>query len=481
MPRIEKSIEVAVPVRTAYNQWTQFEDFPRFMHNVREVKQLDDTHLRWSVEVGGKPLEWEAEIFEQVPDQQISWRANNGTKASATVKFQPVDQNRTNITLSMDYGTLAGKNVKEQDLNARTEEDLQRFAQFVEERGQETGAWRGEVHQGQARDTEQQQQGGNGQAASRQDQERGQVREAGERDQQYGRERDYQPQYGRDQQGGQQQGRELQGSQEGQRGFGSYSQGDGTRQQRQAASEVNDAAQRWMGNTTRAMARETERFTTDVVGRSLSAFSPQMTFGTGPFFSNFFSTLEGPLTMMRRFSEEIDREMETFMWGAPGTTRRALAAQSAPLWSPSVDVRERGDQLLISADLPGVSKDDVRIEIADGQLTITGERRADREERDEQGVRRIERVRGRFVRSVPLPEGTMADRAEATMNDGVLEITVPRARDGGQRRIEIRAKGDNGGERRGQRQERDEGEARVQYQQPPSRSSQQQQPPSARG
>ena len=81
MASIEKNIEVDVPVRTAYNQWTQFEEFPRFMEGVVEVRQLDDTHLHWKATVGGKELEWDAVITEQLPDQRIAWTADGEAPA----------------------------------------------------------------------------------------------------------------------------------------------------------------------------------------------------------------------------------------------------------------------------------------------------------------------------------------------------------------------------------------------------------------
>src|SRR5262245_10569937 len=100
MERIEKSIDVACPVRTVYNQWTQFEEFPRFMEGVKEVKQLDDTHVRWYAEVWGRYEEWESEITEQVPDQVIAWRSISGARNAGTVRFQPVSNDRTRVSLT---------------------------------------------------------------------------------------------------------------------------------------------------------------------------------------------------------------------------------------------------------------------------------------------------------------------------------------------------------------------------------------------
>jgi uncharacterized membrane protein len=152
MATLEKSIEVNVPVNTAYNQWTQFEDFPKFMEGVKEVRQLDDTHVHWHAEIAGKDKEWDAEITEQIPDQRIAWRSTSGTPNSGIVTFEKISDDKTRITLRMDYepedvmekaGDAAGV------LSRRVEGDLQRFKEFIESRGQETGAWRGKVEQGQ--------------------------------------------------------------------------------------------------------------------------------------------------------------------------------------------------------------------------------------------------------------------------------------------------------------------------------------------
>lgn len=149
METIEKSIEVEAPVSTVYNQWTQFEEFPRFMEGVEEVKQLGDKRMFWKAEVGGKHKEWEAEIFEQIPDQRIAWRSMTGAKNSGRVNFQPAGSGATRITLTMHYET-EGALEKIGDalgvVSRRVEGDLRRFKEFIESSGKETGGWRGEIH-----------------------------------------------------------------------------------------------------------------------------------------------------------------------------------------------------------------------------------------------------------------------------------------------------------------------------------------------
>jgi uncharacterized membrane protein len=148
---ITEEVEVAVPVSTAYNQWTQFEQFPRFMAGVEEVEQLDDTRLRWVAKVGGKRAEWEAKILFQEPDQRIGWQSTDGKETSGTVVFEPAGEAKTRIRLTMSYlpeGVLeqAGSAV---GLDARRiAGDLERFKELIEGRGTETGAWRGEIEGG---------------------------------------------------------------------------------------------------------------------------------------------------------------------------------------------------------------------------------------------------------------------------------------------------------------------------------------------
>jgi hypothetical protein len=152
MERIEKSVDVHCPVRTVYNQWTQFEEFPKFMAGVKEVRQLDDTHVHWHAEVWGKDKEWDAEITEQVPDERISWKSTTGTPTAGTVRFEPLGPEKTRVKLAMSYepeGAVENLGDALGLLSARVEESVEDFKEFIEGRGQETGAWRGEVHGGQ--------------------------------------------------------------------------------------------------------------------------------------------------------------------------------------------------------------------------------------------------------------------------------------------------------------------------------------------
>jgi uncharacterized membrane protein len=152
MASIEKHLDVHVPLHTAYNQWTQFEEFPMFMDGVQEVRQLDDTTMYWRANIAGKEEEWKARITEQTPDRRIAWESMTGARNNGAVSFSPVDANTTRVTLHLDYepegvieklGDLLGF------VDRKVDGDLHRFKDFIESRGQETGAWRGKVQGGQ--------------------------------------------------------------------------------------------------------------------------------------------------------------------------------------------------------------------------------------------------------------------------------------------------------------------------------------------
>lgn len=148
--RIQESILVDVPLSTAYDQWTQFEDFPRFMEGIESVKQLDDTHLYWCASIGGKTVEWSAEIVEQMPDQRIVWRSTSGSRNQGTVWFDRASDRQTRVTLEVEYepeGMVENVGDALGVVRRRVLGDLERFKDFIEKRGVETGAWRGRVPQ----------------------------------------------------------------------------------------------------------------------------------------------------------------------------------------------------------------------------------------------------------------------------------------------------------------------------------------------
>ena len=148
MSTIEQSIEIDVPVRTAYDQWTQFETFPQFMEGVKEVRQVDDTHLHWVADIGGVRREWDAEITEQHPDERVAWRSREGADNAGVVTFHKLDDQRTKVMLQLEFDPEGFAEVAGDKLGfvkRRAAGDLERFKDFIEGRGTETGAWRGEV------------------------------------------------------------------------------------------------------------------------------------------------------------------------------------------------------------------------------------------------------------------------------------------------------------------------------------------------
>lgn len=151
MRTIDDSVNVQVPVRTAYNQWTQFEDFPHFMKGVQEVRQLDDKRLRWRAEVWGKDLEWDSEITKQIPDRMIAWRSISGPDNGGFVEFTPISPTETKVNVHIEYepeGLMENVGAAVGAASSRVHTELERYKDFLEKRGGETGAWRGEIDTG---------------------------------------------------------------------------------------------------------------------------------------------------------------------------------------------------------------------------------------------------------------------------------------------------------------------------------------------
>lgn len=148
MSSVTQSVDVNVDVRTAYNQWTQFERFPQFMAGVESVTQLDATHLHWKTDIGGIRREFDAEITEQLPDERVAWKSTDGTTHAGVVTFVPLDDNKTRVTTQLDWEPegLVEKAGAALGVDAtQVKGDLRRFKDYIESHGTETGAWRGEV------------------------------------------------------------------------------------------------------------------------------------------------------------------------------------------------------------------------------------------------------------------------------------------------------------------------------------------------
>ncbi len=154
MATVEESIEVNVPVSVAYNQWTQFEEFPQFMEGITEVRQIDDTHLHWVADVGGQHHEWDAEITQQHPDERVAWKSTDGKTNAGVVTFHRLSDEACKVMVQIDWepdGLLESLGASLGQDDRRVRGDLERFKDVVERRGAETGAWRGEVESGQTK------------------------------------------------------------------------------------------------------------------------------------------------------------------------------------------------------------------------------------------------------------------------------------------------------------------------------------------
>lgn len=148
MATIERSVEIHAPASAAYNLWTRFELFPRFMEGVEEVRQKDDRHLHWRAKVAGRTEEWDAEITEQIPDKRIAWRSLGGAENAGVVTFHRLSDDTSRVMLQMSYqpekvtekiGDALGL------MTRRVEGDLHRFKEFAEEEAERTPGWRGEI------------------------------------------------------------------------------------------------------------------------------------------------------------------------------------------------------------------------------------------------------------------------------------------------------------------------------------------------
>ncbi|MFE9445770.1 SRPBCC family protein [Streptomyces sp. NPDC006602] len=153
MSTVKEAVEVEVPVHTAYNQWTQFEDFPQFMEGVEEVRQLDERHNHWTTKFSGMKREFDTEIVDQLPDERITWRTTTGdTRQKGTVRFHRLDDTHTRVELVMDVEPT-GVAEKTGDMlgviDRRVKGDMQRFKEYIEGRGGESGAWRGRIKPGE--------------------------------------------------------------------------------------------------------------------------------------------------------------------------------------------------------------------------------------------------------------------------------------------------------------------------------------------
>lgn len=362
MARIEQSIEINVPVHTAYNQLTRFEQYPRFVQYVEEVRQLDDTHLHLHTKAGNTDLEWDAEITQQVPDRCIAWRNTNGPKYEGRIELQPIREDGTRVTVTMEcepkQQVLAQHGNAETAIAQHAEHDLARFKKFIERLGRDMGDMHPRLSD----------------AKNKADIGRG------------------------EQVPGESVGKAI----------------------AQTASERRDAA----GAKPRAEAAPRAREAAPEPARQeerKEALPAQIQWMTG-----LFQLWDEPFGMMRRMSED----MEQFLARFGGRTAAAVAARPAfrgmqnGAWMPPIEIAQRKNQFVICAELAGVRREDVQVEVRNDRLTIEGDRRQE-PPHEPQETRSTERSYGHFYREVALPPGVDPNAATAAMHDGMLEITVP--------------------------------------------------------
>lgn len=425
MATIQQSIEVNVPVHAAYNQLTQFEEYPRFMEGVEEVRQLDDTHLHWHVKGCNQDMQWDAEITEQVPDRCIAWRNTSGPKNAGKVELQPTDSGKTKVTLHMDVDPQqlpeAGAQ-QENPLDAaaqRTEQDLARFKKFIESRGAETGEWRGEVHHGQAM----QQAGAASSAAGSEGPDESAapgVTASTSTEGAQARAPQIQAAQGEQPFPPQQENEMQSPASLSSAAAGVQDQAQPPVAEEQSVDQQSQQARR-VGQMPDADSGPGQP--TQAIARSLRREQPQS------WLPNLLDAWEEPFVMMRRMTEELDQMLEQFV-GRPisGAKARPGASMLAGTWSPPLEIAQRDNQLIVEAELPGIKREDVHVEIRNDRLIIEGDRRD--ETQGQQGYRRTERSYGHFYRMIALPEGIDPDAASASMRDGMLVITLPVPRGG---------------------------------------------------
>lgn len=367
MAKIEQSIEINVPVEKAYDQLTQFEQYPRFVQNVAQVQQLDDTHLHLRTRAGALDMEWDAEITQQVPGKCIAWRNTNGPKYEGRIELHPTREDATRVTVTMECDPkqqiLAQHGNAEAAIAQHAEHDLVRFKKFIEKLGREVG----EIHP--------------------------LMSDAGEP---VGATRDQQ----------------IPGEAVGK----AIGQTDSERREAARTPPTTSAKENPSGSAENSVQAQQQ------------------------WMQGVFQLWDGPFGMMRRMSEDMEKLLDRMSRSAsPGMPLRAgYRGGRNGSWLPQIEIAQRKDELVICAELAGVQREDVQVEVRNDRLTIEGERRQE-PPHEPQEVRSSERAYGHFYREIALPPGADAGAVSAALRDGMLEITVPVMQGNGHgRRIEIR-------------------------------------------
>jgi HSP20 family molecular chaperone IbpA/uncharacterized membrane protein len=349
MSTLEQTIDVNVAPQVAFSLWTRFEDFPRFMEGIREVRRLDNNRVHWRAVRHEHEVEWDSEITEQIPDQLIRWRDLSG-EYGGSIMFEPLQAGQTRIRMHMEFDALPVD--REQRLTQRIAGDLERFKQMAE---------RGDTVQ---------------------------VRSTA----------------------------------------GAYASADATASpvgktvgqtgEERAEAEASAGGGAGAGNQSSQPGQSGQGPDTKAEGGARSS-------GPQAWLRNQFAGWDDPIGLVRKVTDEVDQLFARFI-GRPSATKSGEGGEGgvAGKWMPAVEILQRGDRLVICADLPGIGRDSVDVEIQRDRVVIEGERKEEPQPSDVPGFRRSERSYGPFHRTVPLPEGVDPDSARATMRDGVLEISL---------------------------------------------------------
>jgi len=368
MATLEQGIDVNVPAATAYALWLRPEDYPRFMEGVREVRNAGDNRLHWRAMRHEHEVEWDSEIIETIPDRLIRWR-DLGGQHHGSLSFEPLQSGQTRIRMRMEFDALPID--REQALTQRVAGDLDRFKRMAEQQDMpaEGDAARGVNAYASA--------GASAHAGVNVDVNADATRSpVGKAVGQTGAERE------------EAQASASSGAQQGQSAPGGQQEG-----------ERRESAQDEAGRT-------------DGTARG----------GPQAWLRSQFAGWEDPMALVRKVTEEADQLFARFI-GRPIAAKSGEGGEAGK-WMPPVEVLQRDDRLLICVDLPGIRRDQVNVEVQRDRVLVDGERKEAFASGDAPGFRRSERSYGPFHRTVPLPEGVDPDSAQASMRDGVLEISL---------------------------------------------------------
>lgn len=341
MERIEKAIDVNVPVRAAYAQCLRFSDYPRFMEDVQEVRLVDERHLHWCAGQPDQISEWSSVITEREHEKSLSWRDREGPQQRVMISFTALEQDKTRIKIVVEQSEQLPSDSRVPasfGSDQRIAGNLERLKKLLENEGHDWNEWPS-IHQAAPSTV---------------------VHSLPLND---------------------------------------TANSTGTIPRREGGSQGE--------NSLRA-------------DRKPSASSTPL-----DGLQSVQGLLQGwdqPLSMVRKMSGEMDQLFERLV-GRPMANKWGYGLPGK--WAPTVEVSQRGQEFVVSVDLPGVEKQDVRVEISEGKLNIEGERREPGEQKSLPGYRRSERHYGRFYSQIPLPEGSAADQMRATLLNGVLEVRMP--------------------------------------------------------